>query len=72
MRRQHKDKPLRNTKALDTEQQRAEPEADTLAGLERGAEPYWMQDVRIAQRNIAQKMAQIRASKAEGRSPSDD
>jgi hypothetical protein len=32
------------------------------------AEPYWMQDARIAQRKIAAQIEAIRASKPKGRS----
>jgi hypothetical protein len=53
-----------------SKKQRAIRQAD-LAKLGRiGSEPYWMQDVRLAQRKIADKQSLIRDTKREGRSGS--
>lgn len=39
-----------------------------LAKLEAGAEPYWMQDIRLAQRRIDEARARLRAAQS-GSSP---
>lgn len=78
---QRKKKVLRN-KLVDSEEKRAdlpsgdipnsiadEPDARAVSGsyFQDSAEPFWMQDCRIAQKKIAQQISAIRASKRGGR-----
>ena len=46
------------------------PDDDMQAALDRGAEPYWMQDIRLAQRKIQQIRDELR--QGSGRSTGED
>jgi hypothetical protein len=41
-------------------------DAELLKALERGAEPYWMQDIRLAQARIQAERARLRAARSGG------
>lgn len=43
-------------------------EPDDMKRLELGAEPFWMQDIRLAQRSIEAERARLRAAREASRS----